>query len=221
MRYKYQYNILIKDLTEENKRLKIEFEKHTAMIKKHRDKFYWKAYHYINEKKINKIKAYCSEVLAANQKIIALINAYKIANQNDIDAINILWDHNCFISALKTQFKGLKAFNKFQKEHPYQDNYQDCYEKIRYRLQQLLSRPTDDQQHKTSQSRDDMPNYIKNSLNILDIYVYDVSFNIVKKYYKKAAMKNHPDVGGSIEKMQQINQAYENLKEYYQTKEAM
>ncbi len=37
---------------------------------------------------------------------------------------------------------------------------------------------------------------------------------IIKKAYKKASFKYHPDKSGSVEMMQAINQAYESLKDF-------
>lgn len=43
--------------------------------------------------------------------------------------------------------------------------------------------------------------------------VLDMTTNVsLDKAYKKAAMKHHPDRGGSVEMMQKVNQAYELLK---------
>lgn len=45
------------------------------------------------------------------------------------------------------------------------------------------------------------------------------SFNDLKTAYRKLASKNHPDHGGSDEKMQSINHSYSVLLEEYSTTE--
>jgi hypothetical protein len=42
----------------------------------------------------------------------------------------------------------------------------------------------------------------------------NVTPEIVKKAYRRASSKYHPDKGGSVEMMQAVNQAYDALKEY-------
>jgi hypothetical protein len=44
--------------------------------------------------------------------------------------------------------------------------------------------------------------------------VGDVTPEIVKMAYRRASSKYHPDKGGSVEMMQAVNQAYEELKDY-------
>ncbi len=47
----------------------------------------------------------------------------------------------------------------------------------------------------------------------------ELTKEIIKKAYKKASSKYHPDKGGSVEMMQAVNQAYDALKDYSGTVE--
>lgn len=42
----------------------------------------------------------------------------------------------------------------------------------------------------------------------------DITAELVKKAYRRASSKYHPDKGGSVEMMQAVNQAYEALKDF-------
>ena len=53
-----------------------------------------------------------------------------------------------------------------------------------------------------------------NALEVLDLE-HGVSFEQVKMQYRKLAMDNHPDRGGSSERLAAINRAMDVLKRYY------
>lgn len=228
MRYEYRnhdYYIFQNDLSKANEILKQEFEKNKLKIKKHQNKFYWKPYAYINEKRFKRIRTYCKDIIEANNIIVSLINAYKIMDQNNIDPIFLFWEHKSFITSINYQFKGLRNYEKFHKKHPYKKDYNESYEKLRYEMQKILYRlrhkKDEPKRNKSSKNRQDIiPNNIKQSLNILGISSGNIDFNIIRKSYKQAAKKHHPDKGGSINQMQRINQAYDTLKKYYQLQEA-
>lgn len=54
---------------------------------------------------------------------------------------------------------------------------------------------------------------IEDAAKILEI-TGEVTKNDIKKAYKKACAKYHPDKGGSTEMMQAVNQAYDVLKDF-------
>ncbi len=54
---------------------------------------------------------------------------------------------------------------------------------------------------------------IEDAAKVLEING-DLTKEIIKKAYKKACSKYHPDKGGSVVMMQAINQAYEALKDF-------
>lgn len=58
------------------------------------------------------------------------------------------------------------------------------------------------------------PNY-NESADLELLGLKDVDARSLSKAYKALARKHHPDLGGSKEKMQRVNQAYENLKKKY------
>lgn len=53
---------------------------------------------------------------------------------------------------------------------------------------------------------------IENALRLLGLIDVDVDENVIKKAYRKAAAKYHPDRGGSLEMMKAVNDAYDALK---------
>ena len=60
-----------------------------------------------------------------------------------------------------------------------------------------------------------LPDYIIKALQVIGVPNKDVNLVMIRKYYKIAVKANHPDKGGSVEKMQEINQAYKTLKDFY------
>lgn len=54
---------------------------------------------------------------------------------------------------------------------------------------------------------------IQDAANILEVSG-ELTKELIKKAYRKASSKYHPDKGGSVEMMQAVNQAYEALKDY-------
>ena len=57
--------------------------------------------------------------------------------------------------------------------------------------------------------------HVSDAFRVLGVEKGKVNMKIAKLCYKKAAMKHHPDKGGSVEKMQEINKAYDIIKEYF------
>lgn len=60
--------------------------------------------------------------------------------------------------------------------------------------------------------------YYRDALDILNLNEYCTQDDL-KKAYKKAAKQNHPDLGGSEEKMQEINEAKSVLEKWIETRE--
>lgn len=211
------YKILIKDLTKTNKLLQNEFNYNKNKIKKHRDKFYWKFYHGIREKHFSQIREYCSDILAVNDIIIALINAYKIADKNGVDPVLFLWEHREFVHVVELQFKSLKDYKKYPKEHFLHDEYGVCYERLRSVLQKLIhtSSARSYTNSNAKYNTNDIPSDIKKYINILELNHDNIDIVLIKRQYKTLAMKYHPDKGGSVQKMQEINDAYRKIKQYY------
>ncbi len=54
---------------------------------------------------------------------------------------------------------------------------------------------------------------IQEALDIMDLPAF-IDMKELKVCYKELASKHHPDFGGDEDKMMQINQAYDILKEY-------
>ncbi len=54
---------------------------------------------------------------------------------------------------------------------------------------------------------------IENALNIL-VLPKLISREDIKTQYRYLAKKNHPDIGGAVEKMEQLNYAYKLLMNY-------
>jgi hypothetical protein len=54
---------------------------------------------------------------------------------------------------------------------------------------------------------------IEDAAKILDI-TGELTQAIIKKAYRKACSKYHPDKGGSLKMMQAVNEAYESLKDF-------
>lgn len=212
------YKILIDDLIQLNKYLKREFDSNKQKIQKHRDKFYWELYHTIREKHFIKIREYCSDILSVNEIIISLINAYKIADQNNIDPVLFLWEHRDLVYTVKLQFKSFKDYKKFPKEHFLHDEYGVCYERLRSKLQRLINTQSARSYTGTSThgNTNKIPSEIKKCLALLNLNHNSIDTATIKRQYKTLARKHHPDKGGSIAKMQEINHAYEKIKEYYQ-----
>lgn len=203
------YTIFINNLRDINKQLQYEFEQNKKKIKKHQNKFYWKAYHTIREKHFKEVRNYCKELLAVNEVVIGLINAYKIAEQNNIEPIHFFWEHKDFIATVRLQFKSLKGYKKYPKKHFLHENYDVCYERLRCKLINLIN-----ENKQYVKQENNISNHIITAAKTLGIAHNNINIDLIKKNYKIAAKKYHPDRGGSMEQMQKINEAYEILKEY-------
>lgn len=212
------YKILIDDLIRLNKHLKIEFDSNKKKIQKHKDKFYWNLYHTIREKHFIQIREYCSDILSVNTIIVSLINAYKIADKNDVDPVLFLWEHREFVYTVELQFKSFKDYNKFPKKHFLHDEYGVYYEKLRSKLHKLIhtSSARSYTNSNAEYNTNNIPSDIKKYINILELTNDNIDIISIKRQYKALARKHHPDKGGSVAKMQEVNNAYKKIKEYYQ-----
>ena len=47
---------------------------------------------------------------------------------------------------------------------------------------------------------------------------YSLTLKTIRDSYKKKALENHPDSGGSTEIMRKLNEAYQLLRDLYKTK---
>lgn len=170
---------------------------------------------------IDYINDYCNQIVKLIDYLKSVINAYhKMADLN-ISSIYIYWQHRNLITSIKTQLYSLKSYKEYKKKHAplgisYINDYNDLVNNIRMLLNNN-NKNTYKSQHRSKSSSNATPNEVLIALKIIGITKIDSSINskTIQTYYRKAAKANHPDRGGSLEKMQQINQAYDTLKKYY------
>lgn len=219
----YTYSVYVSELKEINKYLEEEIKNTLSYVENLKNKFYWKVYLRLRTKHFNTIIKYCDEMETVIKDNNEIINLYKEAEKLRVESLFFYINHKDYTRAIKYELYTLNDYKKYNdkifKGHSYSDFKKEC-SLLKSQLCILIS------DKKTKNMYEDMfkenikknvnlPDYIVKAIKTLDIPNKDINVAMIKKYYKIAAKKYHPDKGGSIEKMQEINEAYKILKEFY------
>ena len=128
-------------------------------------------------------------------------------------------DHEVFKFTIKQHAELLSEIGQFTLDgstnHLTNFDSRFCYYKIFTCIQDLLGRIYVEYQNVRVQFN--TTNLIKQYLNELEIdpNLENVTIELIKKQYKKLALKYHPDKGGDAERMQKLNNAYEELCKHF------
>ena len=211
---------LIKDNIKETKcNLKKENEEK-------RSKPYWKLYRFFNKSKLQDMLEFIEELDKVDTQCSNLIKKYK---QIDDYPYYETVDHPSrfadYIVRVGRNLSSLKAYRetKVALNGLYYREYDETYKilmDICYNI--LLKKEINSYWHKKgekkSASSNKIPKYVGDALRTLGVNKGKVNLEIAKLCYREAAMKYHPDKGGSTEKMQEINIAYNIVKKYFERK---
>lgn len=201
----------------------------------HQSKFYWKFYFVLRNKHFDYIKKYADEASVIYNQCNTLIALIKEIENNKYNKHYCFYEHrlNTYLNEIENIFISFKAYKKtIRTLHP---NYCKLYERVRESLEFTVNNIRREKTRrnfnfyskyenvfnetawKSSEKKkvEGVPKHIGQALRVIGVPKGNVSIDTVKKYYKIAAKNNHPDRGGSVEAMQEVNKAYNILKEYF------
>lgn len=201
----------------------------------HQSKFYWKFYFVLRNKHFEHMRKYADEAGIIYKQCNTLIKLIREIEEYKYNKHYCFYEHrlNTYLDKIENVFFTFKRYKRTRRD--LHSDYCKLYERVKESLEFTVNDISREKTRrnfnfyskyenvfnetvwKSSEKKkvEGVPKHIGQALRVIGVPKGSVSIDTVKKYYKIAAKNNHPDRGGSVEAMQEINKAYNILKEYF------